>query len=104
VATVYRVLRRHRETGDVVPGQTTGRRRRLTDSDLAQLREVVLEKPDRLLRELMAEMQRRTGKAVSQATMSRSLARLKLTRKKSVSTQQRSTQSVFKACAPTTQR
>jgi transposase len=86
VATVGRVLRLYRETGDVTPGKTTGRRRRLSDDDLAVLRELVLEKPDRLLHELMAELERKTGKVIGQATMSRSLARLNLTRKKSGST------------------
>lgn len=86
VATVGRVLRLYRETGDVTPGKTTGRRRRLSDNDLAVLRELVFEKPDRLLHELMAELERKTGKVIGQATMSRSLARLNLTRKKSAST------------------
>ena len=82
VATVYRLARLHRETGDVKPGKTTGRRRRLTDEDLSILRGLVLEKPDRLLRELLVELEKHTGKHIGQATMSRSLALMDLTRKK----------------------
>src|SRR5438309_1982984 len=75
IATVRRLDRRVREGRSIEPGVSTGRRPRLDDEKLAILTALVIEKPDRLIAELMKELELQAGIAVSSSTMSRSLAR-----------------------------
>ena len=94
IATVERLDRRVREGKSLEPGVSTGRRPRLNDEKLAILTALVIEKPDRLIPELMAELEAHGGISVSSSTLSRSLTKLGLTRKKRLSTLRNETRSV----------
>jgi len=93
IATVRRLDRRVREGRSLEPGVSSGRRPRVNEEGLAILTALVIEKPDRLIPELMAELEAQAGIAVSSSTMSRCLAKLGLTRKKRQSTLRSATRS-----------
>ena len=84
VATVNRLLRRRRETGSIHPSPRRGHPPRRIDTDGEQLlRSLVEEQPDLYVHELAELFTQRTGISVSQPTVSRSLKRMVITRKKS---------------------
>ncbi len=79
---VKKMLRQHRETGDLSPrphggGQTA----RLSDRHLKLLRQEVARNPDKTAAALRDHLEGR-GVAVSRPTVSRALSRLGLSRKK----------------------
>jgi len=83
VATVSRLLRRHRETGSVErdpPGG--GFPPRIADEQLSALVELVAEKPDRTVAELCELWLKRNGGLLTESSMKRALHRAALTRKK----------------------
>ena len=80
-AWVRRVTQRLRQTGTVAPRSTarTGDQRAYDDEDEAKIRALIRERPDATL----AEVAEAVGKPASLGTVSRTLKRLKLPRKKS---------------------
>ncbi|RKG71436.1 transposase [Corallococcus exercitus] len=85
-ATVSRVLRLYRETGDVVPRPKGGGRLSPIRGKVAsELKRLVAQKPDATVRELMAELTARTGIITSRPSMQRALHRLGFSHKKSPS-------------------
>ena len=78
---VRRVTQRLRETGTVAPRSTarTDDQRAFDDADEAKIRQLIKERPDATL----AEVAEAIGKPVSLGTVSRTLKRLNLPRKKS---------------------
>lgn len=84
-ATVNRLLKRVREKGSVAPDpHGGGREKRLTSADEEKLLELVTEHADATIPELVSGLAERAGKQISTSTMSRALARLGFTRKKSL--------------------
>lgn len=82
-ASVNRWSSRFNKTGDIRPKSQGGRRRvKLDESDLKVLLELVAEKPDSTLAELVSKLRERTGRKVSRTTISRRLRNLKVTQKK----------------------
>jgi transposase len=80
---VKKMLRQHRETGDLSPrphggGQTA----RLSDKHLKLLRREVERSPDKTIPALRDHLEERGGVTVSTPTVSRALSRLGLSRKK----------------------
>jgi transposase len=80
---VKKMLRQHRETGDLRPrphggGQTA----RLSDKHLKLLRREVERNPDKTVPALREHLSERAGVTVSTPTVSRALSRLGLSRKK----------------------
>lgn len=80
---VKKMLRQHRETGDLRPrphggGQTA----RLSDKHLKLLRQEVARRPDQTAAALRDHLEERASVSVSRPTVSRALARLGLSRKK----------------------
>ena len=78
---VRRLIQRRRETGTLEP-KTTARRddqRTYGEADESKIRELIRDKPDATL----AEVARALAKPASPATVSRTLKRLELPRKKS---------------------
>jgi transposase len=84
---VRRVWQQFREQGRDAPAfGNCGRRPTLSDEQMQQVRQIVQEKPDRFVREIAAEVERRLGVSVRRQTVGRWLNKLGLTRKKSRST------------------
>jgi transposase len=82
-ASVNRMVRRFRESGSVDPAPHSGGRiTKVTPKAEKALREILDERPDATLPELVELLQRATRLAVSTSTMGRALARLGFTRKK----------------------
>ena len=81
-ASVIRWMRRHREEGTVAPLPMGGRRRGLTDEDIALVGKIYEEKPDRTIEEGKDAFEERTGRSTSTGAISRALQKLGLTRKK----------------------
>jgi len=80
------LLRRYRETHETTALPQGGdRRSKLKDTEQELLKQLVKEKNDLYLRELQMAMQEQTGIAVSLSSLSRTLNRLKLGRKKNFS-------------------
>jgi len=82
-AFVKKMLRQHRETGDLRPrphggGQTP----RLSDKHLKLLRREVARSPDKTAAALREHLEARASVSVSRPTVSRALSRLGLSRKK----------------------
>ena len=77
-SSLHRWQRQARHTGSIVPGRSTGRRRRLTPDLEQAVAQHVAATPDATLDELCAASPER----VSRATMGRTVQRLGLTRKK----------------------
>jgi transposase len=85
-ASVNRLVRRFRETGKVEPNpHGGGKPRKLTARGEKALRALVVERPDATIPELVRLLEARTKLLVSTSTMSRELAQLGFTRKKSPS-------------------
>src|SRR3954468_17662393 len=87
---VKKMLRQHRETGDLSPrphggGQTA----RLSDKHLKLLRREVERSPDQMAAALRDHLADRAGLAVSRPTVTRALARLGLSRKKTMAASER---------------
>jgi transposase len=86
-ATVRRLVRRDRETGDVLPRTQYkhGPPPKIEMANMAVLEELLAARPDITNGELAELMEERTGISVSASTISRSIALLGWTRKKSAS-------------------
>ena len=78
---VRRLIQRRRERGTLEPGSSARRddQRAYGDADEAKIRQLIRERPDATL----AEVAEALGKPAGQATVSRTLKRLGLPRKKS---------------------
>jgi transposase len=80
---VKKMLRQHRETGDLRPRpHGGGRTARLSDKHLKLLRREVERSPDKTVPALRDHLEERAGVTVSTPTVSRALSRLGLSRKK----------------------
>ena len=76
-------LRRYRETNEIAPKPQGGdRRSKLKGEDEELLKTIVTEKNDIYLREIQEVMKEKTGIEVSISSLSRTLDRLELGRKK----------------------
>ena len=82
-ATSERWRRRQRERGDVRPLPRSGRPRRIGPAQEAALLAQARAHPDATLREHCAQWETEQGSGISEATMSRALARLDWPLKKS---------------------
>jgi len=81
---IYKLLQRHRETGDVAPRPHGGGAvAALTEKQLLQLADLVFQFPDATLAELQQRLSKRARVSVSLSTIWRALKALDLTRKKS---------------------
>ena len=78
---VRRLVQRHRESGSLAPRSSarTDDQRTYNDKDEAAIRKLIKRKPDATLAEVAAAI----GKPASAGTVFRTLARMKLPRKKS---------------------
>lgn len=85
-STVDKWSRRWRETGQVAAKPWAGGRRRALRDCVEAIRAEVRKQPDLTVDELCERVEAATGVQASQSMMSRELARLKLPRKKRVST------------------
>jgi len=83
LSTVRRYLRRRRDTGNGAPSLIPGRPRTIPPDEHPALAQQVATHPDAYLDQHCQLWEARTGTRVSSATMSRALARLCWTRKKS---------------------
>ena len=80
---VKKMLRQHRETGDLRPRpHGGGQTRRLSDRHHKLLRQEVERGPDKTAEALRDHLEERAGVTVSRPTVSRALSRLGLSRKK----------------------
>ena len=80
---VKKMLRQHRETGDLRPHPHGGGHvPRLSDKHLKLLRREVARDPDKTVPALRDHLEERAGISVSTPTVSRALSRLGLSRKK----------------------
>ena len=80
---VKKMLRQHRESGDLRPRpHGGGHTRRLADKHLKLLRTEVARNPDKTIPALRDHLEARAGVSVSTPTISRALSRLGLSRKK----------------------
>ena len=80
---VKKMLRQHRETGDLSPRpHGGGHAPRLSDKHLKLLRAEIKRRPDRTNESLSGHLREQAGVSVSAPTVSRALARLGLSRKK----------------------
>jgi transposase len=82
VASVKRLVRRKRETGELDWGISTGAPRKVDDEGLERLRQLVDEFPDLTRDEYAERLEPYVGVLVSPATMGRMLRRIGVTRKK----------------------
>lgn len=81
---VRRVWQQYREQGRDEPAfANCGRKPTLTAEQMQQVREIVQEKPDRFVREVAEEVEKRLGVAACRQTVGRWMRQLGLTRKKS---------------------
>jgi transposase len=81
---VRRVWQQFREEDRDAPAfDRCGRKPTLSDEQKAQLRQIVQEKPDRFMRELAEEVQKRLGVTVCRQTVGEWVRDLGFTRKKS---------------------
>ena len=80
---VKKMLRQHRESGDLSPRpHGGGQARRLSDRHLELLRLEVARRPDKTIPALRDHLEERAGLSVSTPTVSRALSCLGLSRKK----------------------
>lgn len=83
VASVNRILRRHRETGSVAPKPKSGGRLSPIAGDVAdELEALVRARPDATVQEMLDELVASTGVDTSLSAMKRALHRLGFSRKK----------------------
>lgn len=81
---VRRVWQQYREQGRDEPAfANCGRKPTLTAEQMQQVRQIVQEKPDRFVREVAEEVEKRLGVAACRQTVGRWMRQLGLTRKKS---------------------
>src|SRR5436190_12594568 len=81
---VRRVWQQYREQGRDQPAYANcGRKPTLSEEQMQQVRQIAEEKPDRFVREIAEEIQRRLGVDACRQTVGRWLGELGLTRKKS---------------------
>ena len=81
---VRRVWQQFREEGRDEPAfANCGRDPMLSDEQMREVRRIVEEKPDRFVREVAEEVERRLGVTARRQTVGRWLTKLGLTRKKS---------------------
>ena len=83
ISSIKRWRTQQRQTGSVVATPRPGRQRRIQPADEAALLAQVAASPDATLAEQCATWAAATGVHLSTATMSRTLARLRQTHKKS---------------------
>ena len=83
-ATLKRLLKQWREQGHVHPKRPPGRRRRIGSEEAPALEVQLRALPDATLEARCQAWEEEQGVRVSVSTMSRSVARLRWTRKKSV--------------------
>ena len=96
--TVQDYLRLERANGSPAPRPHGGGKQPLIDeAELERIRALVQKQPDATEPELVEDLKRRHGSAVSRQTMGRALQRLKLTRKKRHFMQRSETPSACKA-------
>ena len=80
---IKKMLRQHRETGDLSPRpHGGGQTRRLSDKHLTLLRQEVARHPDKTAAALRDHLEEHVGVWVSRPTVTRALLRLGLSRKK----------------------
>ena len=95
---IEKLLRRHRDTGNLAPRPYAGGRRTLCDEAArALVRRFVQEQPDATLAECCAWLFAQRGLRLSVPTMGRLVITLGLPRKKSRSTPQNETHHVFRS-------
>jgi transposase len=83
---VRNLLRKYRETGEITAKPQGGdRRSKLKEQQQEMLKEIVSEKSDIYLHEIQSIVRERTGVNVSISSLSKTLTRLKLRRKKNSS-------------------
>jgi len=81
-SSVRRLRRRFVESGAIAADPYPGRARAVRGKTEDRLREFVAAQPDATLLELCDKLEKETGLSVSEATMSRQMRRMGLTRKK----------------------
>jgi transposase len=84
-STIERYVKRHRATGSLQPGKSTGRKRRLTADQEQALGTQCDTHPDDTLEQHAQRLLEEHHVQVSASTVSRALTRLKRTRKKDTS-------------------
>jgi putative transposase len=104
IATVYRWMRRAAAGESLEPLPRGHRRKSIPDEDLGTLRELVAQKPDRTVAELTSAYVAQTQRAVSASSITRALARAKLTLKKKSSRRSSATATTSKKPSATTSR
>ena len=82
---ITKLLKQHRETGDLIPKPRSGRPRLLNDEHLQVITQLIEDQNDLTLAELCNALDERFNVRVSEATLWRAMQQLKLTRKKSPS-------------------
>ncbi len=83
-SSVERLLKRERQTGSVAPKPHGGGRAPIVhEHDREAIKQWLRDEPDLIQQELAERFTAETGRTVSQQTISRSLRRLEITRKKS---------------------
>lgn len=83
-STIERYVKQHRATGSLQPGQSTGRKRKLTPEQETALGAQCDTYPDDTLEQHRTRLIQTHAVTVSTATISRALTRLRRTRKKDV--------------------
>jgi transposase len=81
-SVVTRLLRQYRETKELAPKPRPGRPKKLNDSQLQVVNEIVDKKADITLGEFCKAVEEKEAIKVSKSTMSRMMRHLNLTRKK----------------------
>lgn len=79
---ITKLLKRYRETSDLMPKPRSGRPKLLNDEQLEVVEQLVEAQNDLTLGELCDALDERLNVRVSEATMGRAMQRLNLTRKK----------------------
>ena len=104
-ATVKRLSRRFRETGSIEPRpHAGGQRPKIPGEKLPQVRRFLEANPDWSVDELAEAYNRQEGTTVSRSTMSRTIARLGFTRKKSPSLPRNATPNALRPGAKASSR
>ena len=79
---VTKLIKQHRESGNLEPRKSSGRPRKLQEENLQELKAIVETHNDWTEEEYGIELEKRTGVRVSRATIGRALRSMKLTVKK----------------------
>jgi transposase len=83
---VTKILKQHRETGELSPKPRPGRPRKLQSEHLTTIETLIEAQPDLLLGELSTSLEQQFDLSVSQSTLSRTMERLGFSRKKKACT------------------